>query len=118
MIFFEYRTKVSKGKDTYYPYLDRIVVVQFRRGSNEIYWRTAMRVLDFSHGNFLQKKFIKVWMQKNLISRKPCPRGIPLQKKEDIVKKKLCPMMEINRRAFWEKLPIANVVDLVDGYED
>ena len=85
--FFEYRTKVSKGKDTYYPYLDRIVGVQFRRGSNEIYWKTDMRVLDFSHGNFLQKKFIKVWMQKNLISRKPCPRGIPLQKKEDIVKK-------------------------------
>ena len=27
-------------------------------------------------------------------------------------------MMEINRREFGEKLPIASVVDLVDGYDD
>ena len=29
--FYEYGSKVSKGKDTNYPYLDHIVVVQFRR---------------------------------------------------------------------------------------
>ena len=34
--FYEYRSKVCKGKDTNYPYLDHIVVVQFRRGSNDI----------------------------------------------------------------------------------
>ena len=59
--FFEYKSKQSKANFTNYPYLDDIVVVQFRRGSTEMYWKTDMRVVEFSHGEFLQKKFIKAF---------------------------------------------------------
>ena len=77
-----------------------------------------MRVVDFSHGNFLQKKIHQSLDAKEFDITKALSKRYTTAEKGRHRQKKLCPMMEINRREFWEKLPIANVVDLVDGYED
>ena len=83
-----------------------------------MFWKTDMQLVEFKEGEFLQKKFIKIWQAKNVFQRKPGPRGIPLKKKEDIVKK-LCPLMEEeNRRKFWESLPVSDVADLIDEHQD
>ena len=79
--FYDYKSKLSKAKDTHYPYLDDVVVVQFRRGSTGMFWKTDMQLVEFKYGDFLQKKFIKIWQAKNVFQRKPGPRGIPLKKK-------------------------------------
>ena len=85
--FYDFKSKLCKGKDTCYPHLDGVVVTKFEKG--------------------------KVWQNFEVFQRKPCPRGIPLLKKDDIVKK-LCPLMEEpNRRVFWEALPVADVPALI-----
>ena len=67
---------------------------------------------DFSMESFC-KKSLKVWQNFEVFQRKPYPRGIPLLKKDDIVKK-LCPLMEEpNRQVFWEVLLVADVPDLI-----
>ena len=40
-----------------------------------------MRLVDFNHGIFLQKKFVKEMKQKDFFPFKTSPRGIPLSKK-------------------------------------
>ena len=78
-----------------------------------MFWKTDMRATKFQYGEFLQKMFINVWQKFGMFQRKPCTRGIPLRKKDDIVKK-LCPLMEEpNRRVFWEALPVTVVPDLI-----
>ena len=81
-----------------------------------MFWKNNMRSINFSYSEFLQKEFVKV-INKFNVGQKLCPRGIPLKKKEDILKK-LCPMMEKNRQVFWNNLPVAEVPDLIDEYDD
>ena len=76
-----------------------------------MFWKTDIRQDNFSVGEFLQKKYIKDWHRKNVVQRKPCPRGIPEQKKADIIQK-LCPLMDPTRRQCWYNLTTANVSDL------
>ena len=112
--FYDFKSKLSKGKDTCYPpYLDDVAVIKFEKGFTGMFWNTDMRATEFQYEEFLQKKFIKVWQNFEVFQRKPCPRGIPLHKKDDIVKK-LCPLMEgPNRQIFWEALPVADVPALI-----
>ena len=37
--FLDFKNKLSVGKDTKYPHLKDISVVQFRKGSTEIFWK-------------------------------------------------------------------------------
>ena len=76
-----------------------------------MFWKTDITQDNFSVGEFLQKKYIKVWHSKNVVQWKPFPRGIPEQKKADIIQK-LCPLMDPTRRQFWYNLTTANVSDL------
>ena len=50
------KNKKGVGKDTRYPLLCTISVVQFRRKSTKLYWKTSFTDTVFKSGQFLQKK--------------------------------------------------------------
>jgi len=62
--------------------------------------------------DFLAKKFKMI----NPPHRKN-NRGVSQIKKRDIVSK-LCPLMPIIRRGFWEMLPVSEVSDLIDSEQE
>ena len=55
--FLDLKNKKGVGKDTRYPLLCTISVVQFRRKSTKLYWKTSSTDTVFKSGQFLQKKF-------------------------------------------------------------
>ena len=112
--FRQYQSKLSHAKSTCYPLLDNVVVAEFRKGSFHMFWKSDFEAKQFNHGEFLQKKFIK--SIKTEFPARQAPRGIPELKKNDIITK-LCPMMNEQRRSFWEGLPTTNVSDLIDNFE-
>ncbi|KAL5236485.1 hypothetical protein ACI65C_003895 [Semiaphis heraclei] len=84
--------------------LSSLVMVTFFKGSTKMEYYTnfdeAPKELDF-----LQKKFLKT-----IIDYEPDkiiePRGINIEKKNEIVKK-LLPLMPNNRKHFWTTLPVS-----------
>ena len=47
---------LSAGKHTSAPYIDNIQEAKFSRGSSKLFWKNSMEHLDYSSGEFLQKK--------------------------------------------------------------
>ena len=100
-----YENKLSKAKGTNYPYMDDIVAEEFRSGSTCLFWKEDMGVnTEFKHGEFLQKKFIKI------IYREFTAKILPPAKKNSIISK-LCRLLSVNRQGLWKDLQTNDSVD-------
>ena len=112
--FFKFPRGVSQAKyASKKPKLEDVQVVMFKRGSDEMFWKTTHAQKDFQSSQFLQKKYIK-----SLGNDFECAeqaRGVSTAKKENIVST-LCPFLQPSRRDFWENLPIND--DSVDLLTD
>ena len=97
------QVKLKKAK----VLLGKMCVIQLRRGSRNLHYKTSHADDDFQQVDFLKNVFS--------LDRPPKlrteGRGIPDAKKTDIVRK-LCPMMPASRRSFWENLMIGDAVDI------
>ena len=71
--FYDFKSKLSKGKDTCYPYLDDVVVTKFEKGFTGIFWKTDMQATEFQYGEFLQKKVYKGLAKFCSVSTKTMP---------------------------------------------
>ena len=97
------------------PLLSDMVFVEARRGHNILVYRT-----DFD-GPDIVLNFLNARAAKSGIAKPVCrttPRGIPLNKKNDILVK-LGPLMPQNRQQFWQNIPTsADVSDLVNDVSE
>ena len=64
------------GKDTKYPHLKDISVVQFRKGSTEIFWKVDHDDDTFRQGEFMQKKHSMAIIRGLRVPQKDGPRGV------------------------------------------
>ena len=112
--FKQYESKLSKSSKSHYPKLATVKVVQFRKGSFKIFWKTDPIDVEYKEGIFLQPKFIKARKSnKKIFAARSEDRGIQKQKKNDIIKK-LCPLMKNrNRIYFWKNIPASDSSDLL-----
>lgn len=96
------------------PYLNTMVKISAVRGSYTLkYWT------DFKSERGHDLDFLKVNTLKNGMSlprEHNEARGIPNEKKASILKH-LCPLMDKNRRLFWENLKETNVNDLNESFD-
>ena len=100
-----FESKLSKGKTTSYPLLEKIAVAKFVKGSEKLYWKESMKEEEFQSGKFLQKKFVDTMKkQRDPFPHHTNPQGFALDKKKDIIKK-ICPLMPESRRTFWNNIP-------------
>jgi len=101
------------NKATPRPYLRDMSVVKFERGSTSMAYKT-----DFTSASFRELKFLTAKATKGMTMppARVNARGIPQEKKDDILSK-LVPLMPPNRKAFWADIPVANVPDLVSVAE-
>jgi len=95
------------------PYIADMVLVRALRGRNSLQYQTGFDTEPIDL-NFLNAKAFKQGIQR--APRHVAPRGIPKEKKDDIVKK-LIHLMPVPRREFWLNLPVENVSDLVVDLE-
>lgn len=90
--------------------------VNFRRGSNSLFYKRNHGTDEYFELDFLKLKNIKQGIPPP--RQKLVPRGITSERKSAILTK-LGPLMPTNRRLFWETLPINDqAVDLIHHQED
>ena len=102
------------------PKLKHERVVEFRYGSDEIFWKTEWNEENYRSSQFLMQKFSRDILKGNeyCLGRKQEPRGVTTSKKQDIINK-LCPLMPENRRKFWNDLPCCDdSIDLANQREN
>jgi hypothetical protein len=93
-----------------------IQVVQFRKGSSKLSWKSSLGESNWKSGEFLKKK-ISDKIKNTKPKYKSVDRGIPLEKKNGILKE-LCPLMTGSSRVFWETLSTCeSSADLIDEFE-
>lgn len=98
------------------PYLHDMKQIRVKRGSyNLSYNLTYDEQENLPELNFLKVKIIRTGI--HLPETIKSPRGIPEQKKKDIIEK-LVPLMPQSRRSFWYNLKTSNVPDLIETYEN
>ena len=56
--FIDYKEQLSTAKDTNYPYLRNIFVVEFRKGSTKMFWKETHATSEFKSGEFIQKNIV------------------------------------------------------------
>lgn len=80
-----------------------------------LYMKEDFSSAHYCEVDFLQYKIFKLNVP--LIVDNNCmPRGIPKDKKDNIIKT-LCPMMPVNRLKFWNDIAINDQsADLIDNY--
>ena len=101
--FYAYKNKLSTGRDTHYPRLKYISVVQFRNGSGKMYWKEGHEHNDYQEGEFMQKKHRVSIMRGSRVPQKEGPLGVTASKKRDILKK-IVSFLPKDRIEFWETL--------------
>lgn len=88
---------LSTGKHTSVPYIENIQEAKFSRGSTKLFWKNCMEQLDYSSGEFLQKRIINEienGVSWPCFSSKYSPRGRGISKiKKNDINEKLCPLM-------------------------
>lgn len=90
------------------PILNKLAIIQFRRGSENIFWKDRHTDIEFKSTKFTKNSYS---VDGSLPPSASLNRGITAEKKNEILKK-LCPLMPQNRRPFWEKLTTSRVPDL------
>ena len=88
---------VAKLKNA--PYLSEIAVIQFRRGSREMWVKLSHDQEEFTQVDFLMKKATLDFPER----LRPGEKVVEKQKKGDIITK-LCPLMPPNSQVFWRNL--------------
>lgn len=104
--------KISKMNPR--PYLSKMSVVKVVRGKQTISYQTG-----FSEPE-IELDFLSAKAKKNGIAlpiARISPRGIPQEKKEDILAK-LGSLMPASRKLFWEAIPVSTIGDLVTADDD
>jgi hypothetical protein len=122
--FYQYKSDMSSASFTNKPLLSNVYEVEFRKGTTDMFWR-EMEVVDgicklgpIRQGQFLKKRVSESFLQgTSVVPHRLENRGIPAQKKNDILKN-LSPLMPQNRRNFWQNLSISASVDLIDTQFD
>ena len=105
----------SERKWTHYPLLEAITVLQFRQWSTKMYWKTSFDEATFQQGEFLQKRYLDTYTE---FENRKEPRGLDPQKLADI-QKKLCKMMPLEKRSFWNNMPSnPDSLDLTRNYDE
>lgn len=96
----------------------RICLVQFRKGSQNMFWWESFKE-EFQSAIFLQKKASHHITTGSDFPMVSAPRGILSSKKQDLVEK-LRPLMGNNKnKAYWLNLPeCETTIDLADTQED
>ena len=106
--FIEYPKGVSSGNDaSNKPKMENIRIVQFRKGSDKMFWKESLEGKNFLSQAFLLKKVSREIVKGNIdfFQRKTKPRGLTTSKKADIISK-MCPLMtNPENRAYWASLP-------------
>lgn len=98
------------------PYLNEMVQVTATKGLKILHQRNNFNEPLQKELNFLFAKHTKNPLQ--LPEARENARGVPKEKKDDIIKK-LCPLMPENRRKFWLELEVdEHALDLVDNIDD
>lgn len=82
------------------PKLADIVEAKFVRNSRSMFIKTDHMASESSEFDFLFANF-ELRLPQDLM--RPAPRGIPISKKNDIIKK-LCPLMPATRKVFWNNI--------------
>lgn len=101
------QSKLKKASVT----LSSMKVIQLRRGSMKLFYKTSHDDAEFQPLDFLKKTFELVKPPQ----LREVGRGIPAAKKADIVTK-LCPMMPASRRNFWQSVLVDDTVgDVIEG---
>ena len=94
--------------------LAKMRVLQFRRGSRELFFKTRHIDVEFQQLDFLKAK---VKLPVTLAPPRLGNRGISASKNRDIVDR-LVPLMPENCRAFWLNLDSADTQDLYDNDQE
>ena len=94
------QSKLSSGKDIHYLLVKEISVIQFRKGSTQMYWKTNHSDDVFQEGEFLQKKHRPVIMKGFDVPQKEGPRGVTIQRNKTFCPK-YGPMIPECRKEFW-----------------
>lgn len=103
-------TSAAKLKRRNRVLLSEMSEVKVIRGSRLIFCKKNFEDTEYIECDVLREKF-----SLTLPETKVSGRGIPQQKKDDIVNK-LCPLMPASRRSFWSDLLVnKNVNDLIDN---
>jgi hypothetical protein len=97
--FIEYPNGKSNSMPSV-PLLASICMMQFRKGTTELFWKSSFDDEEFMHTEFLLKKFVGRY---TTFPCKQSPRGLEPTKLKDIIKK-LCPLMPEAKRKFWEEM--------------
>ena len=107
---FEKGLSESKLSKSSRPLLADVYVVEFRKGSKNMFY------MLHNENDFKEADFLKVKTENNVSEKPPqqkSNRGINSKKKNGLIKK-ILPLLPENRRKFYEELPInEDAVDLV-----
>ena len=114
--FKQYTNGLSQGKQSKStrPLLCNVAVVEFRKGSTNMFFKTEHDAPKFQECDFLTKKLKSMFMKRSYCAAsRSSPRGIPASKKNAILSK-LGNLMPENKLKFFENLAEMDVVDLID----
>ena len=115
--FLDFENHLSSAKDTHYPYIKDISVVQFRAGSTKLFWKESFNDEDYQSGEFMMKKHRSTTSTNLPVRCKTGPRGVTSSKLNDIISK-IGPIIPVSKRRFWENLPTNdNSKDLTINYD-
>ena len=100
--FLDFENHLSQGKDTNYPLLKDIRIVQFREGFTKMWWKESHT--EFQSGEFIQKKHRTINTVNLPVRGKTEPRGVTSSKLQDILTK-IGPVIPVSKRRFWDNMP-------------
>jgi len=106
---------MSTAKFTKKPNLSDVQEIQFRKGETKLFWKKNMDDAEYEEGEFLKKKTAAHIQREVPYQSAQMPRGITTRKKDEL-RSKLCPLMPVNRREFWNSLVVNDEsADLIDS---
>ena len=100
--FFSGLKSVSKENRKGVPYLADIVHAEFRRGSQNLFFKTSHSSQDLRESSFLKTNH-----DASKATIKSSHRGVSKTKK-DLIIKNLVPLMDEHKKPFWMLLPTSN----------
>ena len=87
------------------PLLENCRIIEFRRGSYKMYWKTSHVEKYYHSSEFLKTNLKQSMKAGNDFPAKRVPRGVHTGKIRNIIEK-LCPHMDAVKRKFWLDIPL------------